>query len=112
MKETIEAVKAGYGAALVPALSIKTELASGELSKVKVTGVTIPHPIRVCTNKQKRCPHTSVLLFPISRRKSAKDTTITMDDERLAPDSSIFMKRSVIGIIPFYHIGYTRLSGC
>ncbi|MEF7437943.1 LysR family transcriptional regulator [Paenibacillus lautus] len=56
LKETIEAVKAGYGAALVPALSIKTELASGELSKVKVTGVTIPHPIRVCTNKQEAMP--------------------------------------------------------
>ncbi|WP_456287566.1 LysR family transcriptional regulator [Paenibacillus sp. AK002] len=56
LKETIEAVKAGYGAALVPALSIKTELASGELSKVKVTGVTIPHPIRVCTKKLEAMP--------------------------------------------------------
>lgn len=102
LKETIEAVKAGYGAALVPALSIKTELASGELSKVKVTGVTIRIPYGCVPTSKKRCPHTSVLLFPISRRKSGKDTTITMDDERLAPDSSIFfMKRSVIGIIPF-----------
>ncbi|MGW8821039.1 LysR family transcriptional regulator [Paenibacillus lautus] len=56
LNETIEAVKAGYGAALVPALSIKTELASGELSKVKVIGVTIPHPIRVCTKKLEAIP--------------------------------------------------------
>ncbi|MGE7828388.1 LysR family transcriptional regulator [Paenibacillus sp. NPDC093718] len=56
LKESIEAVKAGYGAALVPALSIKKELASGELGKVKVSGVTFPHPIRVCTKRQEARP--------------------------------------------------------
>lgn len=49
MEESIQAVKAGYGAALVPSLAVQEELASGELGKVNVQGIHIAHPIRLCT---------------------------------------------------------------
>ncbi|GAA0135487.1 hypothetical protein YSY43_23270 [Paenibacillus sp. YSY-4.3] len=49
MEESIQAVKAGYGAALVPSLAVQEELASGEFSKVNVQGLHIAHPIWVCT---------------------------------------------------------------
>jgi DNA-binding transcriptional LysR family regulator len=47
--ESIEAVKAGYGAALVSELAVKSDLYNGKLGRVYVKGVFIKHPIRLCT---------------------------------------------------------------
>ncbi|CAM3672429.1 LysR family transcriptional regulator [Paenibacillus lactis] len=51
LKETAEAVISGFGIALLPALFVKKELASGQLKRIHVKGVKLPHPIRVCTRK-------------------------------------------------------------
>lgn len=51
MNESIEAVKAGYGAALVPLLAVKNELFIGELRRVFVKDVCIKHPIKLCIRK-------------------------------------------------------------
>lgn len=51
LKETAEAVQSGFGIALLPALFVKKELASGQLKRIHVKGVKLPHPIRVCTRK-------------------------------------------------------------
>ncbi|MDQ0225803.1 LysR family transcriptional regulator [Metabacillus niabensis] len=52
MKESIEAVKAGYGAALVPALAVENELIKGELGRVNIKDLFIKHPIKLCKRKQ------------------------------------------------------------
>ncbi|WP_181350444.1 LysR family transcriptional regulator [Thalassobacillus sp. CUG 92003] len=49
MSESIEAVKAGYGAALVSALAVKKDLHNGMLGRVFVEDVFIKHPIKLCT---------------------------------------------------------------
>lgn len=53
LKETVEAVKSGFGVALLPALFIKEELASRQLHRVHVQGASMPHPIRVCIRKDR-----------------------------------------------------------
>jgi len=52
MNESIEAVKAGYGVALVPALAVENELFKKELGRVYVKGIHIKHPIKLCKRKQ------------------------------------------------------------
>ncbi|WP_449622319.1 LysR substrate-binding domain-containing protein [Robertmurraya sp. Marseille-Q9965] len=52
MNESIEAVKAGFGAALVPALAVENELLKGDLGRVYVKDLLIKHPITLCTRKQ------------------------------------------------------------
>ncbi|MGP4039078.1 LysR family transcriptional regulator [Gracilibacillus sp. D59] len=49
MRESIEAVKAGYGVALVSALAVKNDLHNDRLARVFVKDVFIKHPIRLCT---------------------------------------------------------------
>ncbi|MGG3575215.1 LysR family transcriptional regulator [Bacillus gobiensis] len=51
MIESIEAVKVGYGAALVPALAVKNEQLDGKLGRVFVKDLYIKHPIKLCIRK-------------------------------------------------------------
>ncbi len=49
LRESVEAVKAGYGAALVSALAVDNDLYNGKLGRVFVKNLFIKHPIRLCT---------------------------------------------------------------
>ncbi|MFC4619357.1 LysR family transcriptional regulator [Camelliibacillus cellulosilyticus] len=52
LNESIEAVKIGYGAMLVPAFAVKSELNHHEVERVWVKDIHLSLPLRVCTRKK------------------------------------------------------------
>jgi DNA-binding transcriptional LysR family regulator len=51
MKETIEAVKAGFGVAFVSSLAVKQDLIDGTIGRVFVQDIHVKHAIQLCTRK-------------------------------------------------------------
>lgn len=54
INETIRSVKAGYGASLISSLAVREYVENGQLARVYVQDVHIPHNIAVCTRRNEK----------------------------------------------------------
>ncbi len=50
--ESIQSVKAGYGTMLAPEPAVREMVASGEVGRVRITGIDIKRPVYVCTRQE------------------------------------------------------------